>query len=178
MFTLSEGPVSLESYCRIRSRRVLCNLIAEHSLAGLNTPAKASQAIEHCHRLGNTQPGKHRPIIANMFSRPLHNVLFKSAKAVNNDQSPIYFAEDMIKMTMRWNWRPAIRWRLHMTLDGRSDLGMGSSLSIRWLLKSQALIRPTFELTMWSLKLLVYPAHLRCQYHYGNIEYFSWNDPI
>ena len=79
------------------TRRVLCNLIAEHSLAGLNTPAKASQAIEHCHRLGNAQPGKHRPIIANMFSRPLRNVLLKSAKAVNNDQSAIYFAEDMIK---------------------------------------------------------------------------------
>ena len=80
------------------TRAVLLNLIAQHHLAGLNTAMKASSAIEHCHRLGHVQPGKHRPIIANLYSRPLRNALLKSAKEVNNDpSSPIYFAEDMTK---------------------------------------------------------------------------------
>ena len=48
--------------------------------------------------MGHVQPGKHRPIIANLYSRPLCNVLLKSAKEVNNDpSSAIYFVEDMTK---------------------------------------------------------------------------------
>ena len=50
------------------TRAVLLNLIAQHHLAGLNTAMKASSAIEHCHHLGHVQPGKHRPIIANLYS--------------------------------------------------------------------------------------------------------------
>ena len=80
------------------TRHVLSNLVAKHSLAKLNTPLKASHAIEHCHRLGPAQPGKHRPIIANLYSRPLRNLLLKDAKTVNNDSSGIYFSEDLTKV--------------------------------------------------------------------------------
>ena len=102
---------------REHTRRVLCNFIAEHSLEGLNTLAKASQAIEHCHRLGNVQPGKHRQMIANMFSRPLGNIFLKSAKAVINDQSPSYFAEDMIKSDYE------MKLKAHYQMKAAHDIG-------------------------------------------------------
>ena len=81
------------------TRIVLSGLIAKHKLAGLSTPSLASQAIEHCHRLGNKGPdGRPRAIIANMFSRPLRYQLIKDARVVNNDKAnPAFFAPDMLK---------------------------------------------------------------------------------
>ena len=56
-----------------------------------------------------------------------------------------------LKVTTRWNWKHTIKWRLHMTQDGRSALGVGGSQSIRELLRLPALIRPTLS-TMDSLE--------------------------
>ena len=74
----------------------------------------------------------------------------------------------MIKSDHEMKLKARNQMKAAMTLDGRSALGVGSSLSIRGLLKSQALIRPTFELTMWGLKQLVYPAHPRCHNMFCN----------
>ena len=80
------------------TRLVLFRLIAKHKLAGLDTIERASQAIEHCHRLGPKTSGKHRAIIANIFSRLLRNLLIKEARPINNNTTtPIYIAEDMTK---------------------------------------------------------------------------------
>ena len=80
------------------TRLVLCRLIANHKLAGLDTVERASQVIEHCHRLGPKASGKHRVIIANIFSRPMRNLLIKDARVIKNDAtSSVYIAEDMTK---------------------------------------------------------------------------------
>ena len=77
---------------------VLSRLIANHKLAGLDTIERASQAIEHCHRLGPKTSGKRRVLITNIFSHPLRNLLIKEARPINNDTTtPIYIAEDMTK---------------------------------------------------------------------------------
>lgn len=81
---------------RENTRTVLSKLISHHKLAGLDNPSRASQAIEHCHRLGESAPGKPRAIIANLFSRPVRNQLLKDARAINI-QGGLYFSEDLIK---------------------------------------------------------------------------------
>ena len=65
-----------------------CKLIAELLLAGMNTPAKTIQAIKYCSWLGRicTIP-KHRPIVFNVCTHHLGNILPKSAKAVDSQQS-------------------------------------------------------------------------------------------
>ena len=62
------------------------------------TPSRGNLRLEHCQRLGPIASGKHRVIIANIFSRPLRNLLIKDARPINNDTTtPIYIAEDMTK---------------------------------------------------------------------------------
>ena len=76
---------------------VLCKLLVDHKLAGISTTEEASEAIEHCHRLGQFQKGRTRTTIANFYSRPMRNVILKEVSAVNNSDLDIYIVEDMIK---------------------------------------------------------------------------------
>lgn len=80
------------------TRLILAKLMVKHKLAGFKSVEHASQSIEHCHRLGPVTTGKHRAIIAHIFSRPVRNLILKDARPVNNDKTtPVYFAADMIK---------------------------------------------------------------------------------
>ena len=83
---------------RENTRSVLCSIIAENKLAGIDSIEGASKVIEHCHRIGPFQQGKTRAIIANIYSRPLRNQLLKDARDVNNNSNnDIYIAPDMTK---------------------------------------------------------------------------------
>ena len=79
------------------TRVMLCKLLVDHKLAGISTMEEASEAIEHCHRLGQFQKGRTRTSIANYFSSPMRNVILKDARAVNNSYLDIYIDEDKIK---------------------------------------------------------------------------------
>ena len=82
----------------VDSISVLCSIIAENKLAGIDSIEGASKVIEHCHRIGPFQQGKTRAIIANIYSRPLRNQLLKDARDVNNNSNnDIYIAPDMTK---------------------------------------------------------------------------------
>ena len=77
------------------TRKVLSEEIAKYKLAKLDTSDKASDQIEHCHRMGNHKP---RIIIASFYSRPMRNKLLNDAKPINHDKTKsVFFSEDMIK---------------------------------------------------------------------------------
>ena len=56
----------------------------------------ASKIIEHCHRIGPYSKEKTRALIANLYSRPVRNQLLKDARELNNGDTGIYIAADMI----------------------------------------------------------------------------------
>ena len=79
------------------TRVVLYDILSKNKLAGVTSPDMASKIIEHCHRIGPYSKEKTRAIIANLYSRPVRNQLLKDARGVNNGDTGMFIAADMIK---------------------------------------------------------------------------------
>ena len=97
------------------TRNTLCDFIAKHKLAGLETVDAASAIVEHCQRLGREYGTTPRPIIANLITRPIRNAILKDARSNINRQPKnvadgAFIVEDMTKCDYERKKKPGFKW--------------------------------------------------------------------